>query len=27
VEVHYDREGLWFRMDAPLVEQRFVPDY
>lgn len=27
VEVHYDREGLRFRMDAPLVEQRLVPDY
>jgi two-component sensor histidine kinase len=27
VEVHYDREGLRFRMDAPLIEQRLVPDY
>jgi two-component sensor histidine kinase len=27
VEVHYDREGLQFRMDAPLVEHRLVPDY
>lgn len=27
VEVHYDREGLHFQMDAPLVEQRLVPAY
>ena len=27
VEVQYDPEGLRFRMDAPLVEQRLVPTY
>jgi two-component sensor histidine kinase len=27
VEVQYDPEGLRFRMDAPLVEQRLVPAY
>ncbi|MBM6584125.1 GAF domain-containing protein [Microvirga sp. BT689] len=27
VEVQYAREGLRFRMDAPLVEQRLVPAY
>ncbi|MBL0404074.1 GAF domain-containing protein [Microvirga aerilata] len=27
VEVRYNREGLRFRMDAPLVEQRLVPAY
>ena len=27
VEVHYDSAGLRFRMDAPLVERRLVPDY
>jgi two-component sensor histidine kinase len=27
VEVQYDPEGLQFRMDAPLVEQRLVPSY
>ncbi len=27
VEVRYDPEGLRFRMDAPLVEQRLVPAY
>jgi two-component sensor histidine kinase len=27
VEVQYDPEGLRFRMDAPLVEQRLVPSY
>jgi two-component sensor histidine kinase len=27
VEVQYDREGLQFQMNAPLVEQRLVPAY
>jgi two-component sensor histidine kinase len=27
VEIEYAREGLRFRMDAPLVEQRLVPAY
>jgi two-component sensor histidine kinase len=27
VEVQYDTQGLRFRMDAPLVEQRLVPAY
>jgi two-component sensor histidine kinase len=27
VEIEYAREGLRFRMDAPLVEQRLVPSY
>ena len=27
VEVRYDREGLQFQMNAPLVEQRLVPAY
>jgi two-component sensor histidine kinase len=27
VEVQYAREGLRFRMNAPLVEQRLVPTY
>jgi two-component sensor histidine kinase len=27
VEVRYDPDGLRFRMDAPLVEQRLVPTY
>jgi two-component sensor histidine kinase len=27
VEVRYDRTGLRFRMDAPLIEQRLVPEY
>jgi two-component sensor histidine kinase len=27
VEVRYDRAGLRFRMDAPLIEQRMVPEY
>jgi two-component sensor histidine kinase len=27
VEVRYDRDGLRFRMDAPLIEQRLVPAY
>jgi two-component sensor histidine kinase len=27
VEIQYAREGLRFRMDAPLVEQRLVPAY
>ena len=26
-ELQYDTKGLRFRMDAPLVEQRLVPDY
>jgi two-component sensor histidine kinase len=27
VKIRYDMKGLRFRMDAPLVEQRLVPDY
>jgi two-component sensor histidine kinase len=27
VEVKYNREGLQFQMNAPLVEQRLVPTY
>jgi hypothetical protein len=27
VEVQYDLEGLRFRMQAPLIEQRLVPTY
>ncbi len=27
VEVQYDRAGLRFRMDVPLIEQRLVPSY
>jgi two-component sensor histidine kinase len=27
VEVSYDKAGLRFRMDAPLIEQRLVPEY
>jgi two-component sensor histidine kinase len=27
VEVRYDRAGLRFQMDAPLIEHRLVPDY
>jgi two-component sensor histidine kinase len=27
VEVTYDEAGLRFRMDAPLIEQRLVPEY
>jgi two-component sensor histidine kinase len=27
VEIDYCREGLHFRMDAPMVEQRLVPEY
>jgi two-component sensor histidine kinase len=27
VEVRYDRAGLRFRMDVPLIEQRLVPSY
>jgi two-component sensor histidine kinase len=27
VQTAYDREGLAFRMEAPLVEQRLVPEY
>jgi two-component sensor histidine kinase len=27
VKVRYDRTGLRFRMDAPLIEQRLVPEY
>jgi two-component sensor histidine kinase len=27
VEVQYDPEGLRFRMQAPLIEQRLVPTY
>jgi two-component sensor histidine kinase len=27
VEIDYNREGLQFRMDAPMVEQRLVPEY
>ena len=27
VEVTYDKAGLRFRMDAPLIEQRLVPEY
>ncbi len=27
VEVHYDRAGLRFCMDAPIIEQRLVPAY
>jgi hypothetical protein len=27
VQIAYDREGLAFRMEAPLVEQRLVPEY
>jgi two-component sensor histidine kinase len=27
VEVRYDQAGLRFRMDAPLIEQRLVPEY
>jgi two-component sensor histidine kinase len=27
VEVSYDKAGLRFRMDAPLIEQRIVPEY
>ena len=27
VQIAYDREGLAFRMEAPLIEQRLVPEY
>jgi two-component sensor histidine kinase len=27
VEVRYDRAGLRFQMDAPLIEHRLVPGY
>jgi two-component sensor histidine kinase len=27
VRVSYDKAGLRFRMDAPLIEQRLVPEY
>jgi two-component sensor histidine kinase len=27
IEVHYDRTGLRFRMDAPMIKQRLVPAY
>jgi two-component sensor histidine kinase len=27
VKVSYDKAGLRFRMDAPLIEQRLVPEY
>ena len=27
VELHYDTKGLRYRIAAPLVEQRLVPDY
>jgi two-component sensor histidine kinase len=27
VQIAYDREGLTFRMGAPLIEQRLVPEY
>jgi two-component sensor histidine kinase len=27
VAVRYERSGLYFRMDAPLIEQRMVPEY
>jgi two-component sensor histidine kinase len=27
VEIDYSPEGVSFRMAAPLVEHRFVPDY
>ena len=27
VEVHYDKAGLRFCMDAPMIEQRLVPAY
>jgi two-component sensor histidine kinase len=27
VEVRYDKAGLRFRMEAPLIEQRLVPEY
>jgi hypothetical protein len=26
-EVSYNRDGLRFQMDAPLIEQRLVPAY
>jgi two-component sensor histidine kinase len=27
VQIAYDKEGLTFRMEAPLIEQRLVPEY
>jgi hypothetical protein len=27
VEIRYDRAGLRFQMEAPLIEHRLVPDY
>jgi hypothetical protein len=27
VQITFDAEGLTFRMDAPLVEHRLVPEY
>jgi hypothetical protein len=27
VEVRYDKAGLRFRLDAPLIERRLVPEY
>ena len=27
VEVSYDKAGLQFRLEAPLIEQRLVPEY
>jgi hypothetical protein len=27
VEVHYEEMGLHFKMDAPFIEERLVPDY
>jgi hypothetical protein len=27
IHLHYDKAGLQFVMDAPLIEQRLVPAY